>query len=87
LEPVTGGVGREGVCIAVSACLPVTIVRKRLGVELKYHQGQPPLRHGHRLLMMLDEFPTLGRLQIIRDTLPKCAGDGIKAFLAAQNRE
>ena len=43
--------------------------------------------HRHRLLMMLDEFPSLGRLQIIQDALPKCAGYGIKAFLAAQNRE
>lgn len=36
---------------------------------------------------MLDEFPSLGKLQIIQDALPKCAGYGIKAFLAAQNRE
>ena len=43
--------------------------------------------HRHRLLMMLDEFPSLGRLQMIEDALPKCAGYGIKAFLAAQDRE
>jgi type IV secretion system protein VirD4 len=37
--------------------------------------------------MMLDEFPSLGRMQLLEGALPKCAGYGIKAFLAAQDRE
>jgi type IV secretion system protein VirD4 len=36
---------------------------------------------------MLDEFPSLGRMHVIEDALPKCAGYGIKCFLAAQDRE
>jgi type IV secretion system protein VirD4 len=43
--------------------------------------------HKHRLLLMLDEFPSLGRMHVIEDALPKCAGYGIKCFLAAQDRE
>jgi len=62
-------------------------MRQLMGVELKYKNGQPIMPHRHRLLMMLDEFPSLGKLQIIQDALPKCAGYGIKAFLAAQSRE
>jgi type IV secretion system protein VirD4 len=62
-------------------------MRQLMGVALRYENGQPLMPHRHRLLMMLDEFPSLGRLQIIQDALPKCAGYGIKAFLAAQNRE
>ncbi len=62
-------------------------MRTLMGVELKYHEGQAIMPHKHRLLMMLDEFPSLGKLQIVQDALPKCAGYGIKVFLAAQNRE
>ncbi|MGR3715250.1 MAG: type IV secretory system conjugative DNA transfer family protein [Thermohalobaculum sp.] len=62
-------------------------MRQLMGVELKYENGQPRQPHKHRMLMMLDEFPSLGKLQIVQDALPKCAGYGIKAFLAAQNRE
>jgi type IV secretion system protein VirD4 len=39
------------------------------------------------MLLMLDEFPSLGRMPPIEDALPKCAGYGIKCFLAAQDRE
>lgn len=61
--------------------------RKLMGAELKFQNGQPIMPHKHRLLMMLDEFPSLNRLHLIEDALPKCAGYGIKAYLATQDRE
>jgi type IV secretion system protein VirD4 len=63
------------------------MARTLMGVPLKFENGQPVIPHRHRLLMMLDEFPSLGRMHIIEDALPKCAGYGIKCFLAAQDRE
>ncbi|EXL02480.1 conjugal transfer protein TraG [Brucella anthropi] len=39
----------------------------------------------HRLLMMLDEFPALGRLDFFESALAFMAGYGIKAFLIAQS--
>src|SRR5271166_2565830 len=54
------------------------MARTLMGVPLKFENG---------LLMMLDEFPSLGRMHVIEDALPKCAGYGIKCFLAAQDRE
>jgi type IV secretion system protein VirD4 len=63
------------------------MTRTLMGVPLKFQNGQPIMLHKHRLLMMLDEFPSLGRMSIIEDALPKCAGYGIKCFLAAQDRE
>lgn len=39
----------------------------------------------HRLLMMLDEFPTLGRLQFFESALAYLAGYGIKCFLISQD--
>jgi len=63
------------------------MTRTLMGVPLKFAGGQPIMPHKHRLLMMLDEFPSLKRMHIIEDALPKCAGYGIKCFLAAQDRE
>jgi type IV secretion system protein VirD4 len=39
----------------------------------------------HRLLMMLDEFPALGRLDFFETSLAFMAGYGIRAFLIAQS--
>jgi type IV secretion system protein VirD4 len=41
-------------------------------------------RH-HRMLMMLDEFPALGRLDFFESALAFMAGYGIKSFLIAQS--
>lgn len=41
-------------------------------------------RH-HRVLLMLDEFPALGRLDFLESALAFMAGYGLKAFLIAQS--
>ncbi len=43
-----------------------------------------PTRASCRLLMMLDEFPALGRLDFFETALAFMAGYGIRAFLIAQ---
>ncbi|MDU9006922.1 IncP-type conjugal transfer protein TraG [Sedimentitalea todarodis] len=45
---------------------------------------QGKTRH-HRLLLMLDEFPALGRLDFFESALAFMAGYGIKSFLIAQS--
>lgn len=42
-------------------------------------------RRKHRLLLMLDEFPALGRLDFFESTLSFMAGYGLKSFLIAQS--
>ena len=42
-------------------------------------------RRRHRLLLMLDEFPALGRLDFFESALAFMAGYGIRAFLIAQS--
>jgi len=42
-------------------------------------------RQRHRLLLMLDEFPALGRLDFFESALAFMAGYGLKAFLIAQS--
>jgi len=41
--------------------------------------------HRHRLLLMLDEFPALGRLDFFDSALAFMAGYGLKSFLIAQS--
>lgn len=41
--------------------------------------------HRHQLLMMLDEFPALGRLDFFETALAFMAGYGVRAFLIAQS--
>ena len=44
-----------------------------------------PKRRRHRLLLMLDEFPALGRLDFFESALAFMAGYGLKSFLIAQS--
>jgi type IV secretion system protein VirD4 len=54
-------------------------IGRRLTEELS------PKVQRHRLLMMLDEFPALGRLDFFESALAFMAGYGLKAFLIAQS--
>lgn len=52
---------------------------ERLDVERAEANGR------HKLLMMLDEFPALGRLDFFETSLAFMAGYGVRAFLIAQS--
>jgi type IV secretion system protein VirD4 len=56
-------------------------IGRRLTERLEASLGEPP----RRLLMMLDEFPALGRLDFFETALAFMAGYGIRAFLIAQS--
>jgi type IV secretion system protein VirD4 len=56
-------------------------IGRRLTERLEF-QGTA---YKHRLLMLLDEFPSLGRLSFFEAELPYLAGYGIKCFLIAQS--
>jgi type IV secretion system protein VirD4 len=47
--------------------------------------GGEPHSNRRRLLLMLDEFPALGRLDFLQSVLAYAAGYGIKAYLIAQD--
>jgi len=48
-------------------------------------EGDPGKRRKHQLLMMLDEFPALGRQDFFETALAFMAGYGIRAYLIAQS--
>ncbi|MBG6200186.1 type IV secretion system protein VirD4 [Labrenzia sp. EL_13] len=54
-------------------------IGRRLTEDLRAKTGR------HRLLLMLDEFPALGRLDFFESALAFMAGYGLKSFLIAQS--
>ncbi len=64
----------------------VRLVLNQIGRRLTERLDQPGARtRRHQLLMMLDEFPALGRLDFFETSLAFMAGYGIRAFLIAQS--
>jgi type IV secretion system protein VirD4 len=57
-------------------------IGRRLTETLNTHEGAPGQR---QLLLMLDEFPALGRLDFFESALAFMAGYGIRAYLIAQS--
>lgn len=63
----------------------VNMIVRLLADRMEFEGGRPRAHYRHRLLMMLDEFPSLGRLEIMQESLAFVAGYGIKAYLIIQD--
>ena len=64
----------------------VRLVLNQIGRRLTEKlEGDPAKRRRHQVLMMLDEFPALGRLDFFETALAFMAGYGIRAYLIAQS--
>ena len=61
----------------------VRLILNQIGRRLTEHLQAEGRRH--RLLLMLDEFPALGRLDFFESALAFMAGYGLKSFLIAQS--
>lgn len=53
--------------------------------KMEFEKGQSKKLYKHRLLGMIDEFPSLGKLQILEESLAYLAGYGIKFYLICQD--
>jgi type IV secretion system protein VirD4 len=62
--------------------LVLNLIARRLTEQLESRGGQP---HRRQLLLMLDEFPALGRLDFFETSLAFLAGYGVRAYLIAQS--
>jgi type IV secretion system protein VirD4 len=58
---------------------------RTLTTTLDYKNGRAVPANRHPLLLMLDEFPMLGRLDVLAEALSLIAGYGIRACLVAQD--
>lgn len=53
--------------------------------KMDFADGRSVAGYKHRLLMMLDEFPALGKLELVQESLAFVAGYGIKCYLITQD--
>ena len=63
----------------------VNMIVRLLADKMDFENGRPVAHYKHRLLMMLDEFPSLGKLEIMQESLAFVAGYGIKCYLICQD--
>jgi len=64
--------------------LMLTMVVNRLTEKMVF-QGAEQIRNKHRLLLLIDEFPSLNRMEVFADALSYMAGYGLKAYLITQD--
>lgn len=63
----------------------INMIIRLLADEMSFVNGRPVQNYKHRLLAMLDEFPSLGKLDIVAESLAFVAGYGIKCYLICQD--
>jgi type IV secretion system protein VirD4 len=63
----------------------VNMIVRLLADKMDFANGRPVAHYKHRLLLMLDEFPSLGRIEILQESLAFVAGYGIKCYLICQD--
>ena len=64
--------------------LMFTMTVNRLTEKMVF-QGAEQKRNNHRLLLLIDEFPSLNRMEVFADALSYMAGYGLKAYLITQD--
>ena len=61
-----------------------TTIVSRLTEKMEFAAGRQ-IQNRHRLLFLIDEFPSLKRMELFADALSYMAGYGLKAYLIAQD--
>jgi type IV secretion system protein VirD4 len=64
--------------------LMFTMIVNRLTERMAF-EGSDQIRNKHRLLFLIDEFPSLHRMELFADALSYMAGYGLKAYLITQD--
>lgn len=65
--------------------LLINQIVRGLTEEMKFKEGRSVALYKHRLLLLMDEFPSLGKLEIFEEALAFMAGYGMKAYLITQD--
>lgn len=61
------------------------VCRRLTECELQFVDGRPVPHYRHKLLLLMDELPALGRLAFFAESLAFIAGYGMRGFLVAQD--
>ena len=65
--------------------LVINQIVRGLTEKMEFKDGRSTAGYKHRLLLMLDEFPSLGKLDVFEESLAFIAGYGLKAYLIIQD--
>tara|TARA_R110000782_G_scaffold19775_1_gene53824 strand:+ start:546 stop:2321 length:1776 start_codon:yes stop_codon:yes gene_type:complete len=65
----------------------LNLFMRRMTERMEFGAGQTVAGYKHRLLLMLDEFTSIGKLEIFEESLAFMAGYGLKAMIIVQNTE
>ncbi|WP_417519123.1 type IV secretory system conjugative DNA transfer family protein [Marinobacter sp.] len=65
----------------------LNLFMRRMTERMEFGSGQTLAGYKHRLLLMLDEFTAIGKLEIFEESLAFMAGYGLKAMIIVQNTE
>lgn len=65
--------------------LMLTMILRRLTFKMRFEHGRSLSPHSHRMLLMLEEFPALGKVSIVSETIAYMRSFGIKAFIVIQD--
>lgn len=65
--------------------LIINQVVRTLTEKMEFKDGRSVASYKHRLLLLIDEFPSLGKLDIFEEALAFIAGYGMKAYLIIQD--
>ncbi len=65
--------------------LLMNIILRRLTEKMEFRDGRAVAHYNHRLLLMMDEFPALGRMEVMQQALAFMAGYGVKSYLIVQD--
>lgn len=65
--------------------LVVNLIVRLNTEEMGFEDGRSVASYKHRMLLMLDEFPALGKLELIEEALAFIAGYGMKCYLITQD--
>lgn len=65
--------------------LIVNLAMRRMTEKMEFEGGQTKATYKHKLLLLLDEFTSLGKLEIMERALAFCAGYGVKVMIIVQD--
>jgi type IV secretion system protein VirD4 len=63
----------------------ISMIIRKLAGKVEFENGRQVKNYKHKLLLMLDEFPALGKIEILQESLAFLAGYGIRAYLICQD--
>lgn len=66
--------------------LVISMIIKRLVREMRFEGGRAVRPHKHKMLLLIDELPSLGRMEPLSQALPFMAGYGLRALMIYQDK-